>query len=116
MYEFTTENSFENGENIKIAKLLANHNVTRHTHNFVELVYIYSGEGTQEIDCKTYHVKKGDLLFINFGQSHSISMSDMEFVHILLKPEFMSENLINSRDIFEIFALSQFDSIDGEYN
>ena len=43
-------------------------------------------------------------------------MSGMEFVHILLKPEFMSEKLVNSENIFEVFALSQFSSIDGEYS
>lgn len=115
MNRYTINSIFKNGENIKITKQPATRNLERHTHDFVEIVYIYSGKGTQYVNDKKYDVKRGDMLFVNFGQIHSFVKSNMDYVHILMKPEFMSENLISSENIFEIFSLSQFDTIEGEY-
>jgi len=113
---FTARNTFRDDDNIKITKQNALH--TRpdpHVHEFIELVYIYSGEGRQIINGKPYDVRAGDLLFINFGQTHEVCTSDMEFVNILLKPEFMSEKLVNSENIFEIFALSGLSVSETDY-
>lgn len=81
-----------------------------HMHEFVELVYILSGNGVQCIGEKEYYVKHGDLLYINYGQSHSFSTdTEFEFVNILINPEFLSRELVNSENIEEIFALSLFE-------
>jgi len=113
---FTPKNSFKNGEIINVKRLAADHDTYSHRHEFVELVYIRSGKGVHIINDRVYEVTKGDLLFINYSQVHEIKRSDMEFVNILFKPEFMSEKLVNSENIFDIFALERFDSITGEYN
>ena len=81
-----------------------------HMHEFVELVYILSGNGIQCIGEKEYSVKHGDLLYINFGQSHRFSTdTEFDFVNILINPEFLSRELVNSENIEEIFALSLFE-------
>lgn len=81
-----------------------------HMHEFVELVYILSGSGEQFIGEKKYNVRHGDLLYINFGQSHSFRTdSEFEFVNILINPVFLSRELVNSENIEEIFALSLFE-------
>lgn len=115
MKKYTAESALDSGENIKIKIQNANKNLPPHTHEFIEIVYIYSGEGKQTVNGKTYDVKKGDMVFINFGQVHAFPKSDMQYVHILMKPEFMSEKLVNSENIFDVFALPAFVSIPGEW-
>lgn len=101
-------------EGILVKKEKANRNKNPHRHEFIELVFIRHGEGIESVDGVDYEVKYGDLLFINFGSSHAFSISDMEFVHILLRPEFVSDALVNSENIFDVFALPQFSTIKGD--
>ena len=90
---------------------------TCHLHEFVELVYIVSGSGTQYIGDKEYKVKHGDLLYINFGQSHGfVTDSEFDFVNILINPVFLSRELVNSENIEEIFALSLFEEFGSEHD
>lgn len=42
-----------------------------HSHDFVELTYIYEGEGEYEINGELYSVREGDLLFINPKVTHT---------------------------------------------
>ena len=116
MQNYTAASTFRNGEDILVNKEIADRIKNTHTHEFIELIFIYSGKGVHIIDGKEYNVKKGDMLFVNFGKTHAFRMSDMEFVNILLRPEFMSERLLNSENIFDVFALPQFASISGEFS
>ncbi|MBQ9920676.1 MAG: helix-turn-helix domain-containing protein [Clostridia bacterium] len=116
MQNYTALSTFLPGEDILVHKEKADRNKNPHTHEFIELIFIYSGSGTHVIDGKRYSVKSGDILFVNFGKTHSFEMSEMEFVNILLRPEFMSEHLLNSENIFDVFALPQFSAIHGEYS
>lgn len=78
----------------------------KHTHEFIELVYILSGSGEHIINDKKYPVEKGNILFINFNQVHSYTTdSDMDFFNLIMKPEFINKKLLNSRNIYEIFYL-----------
>lgn len=43
-----------------------------HQHEFIELVYVTAGSGIHVIDDCEYRVSCGSLLFIDYGQSHSI--------------------------------------------
>ncbi len=80
-----------------------------HTHEFVEMVYILDGEGTQFINNSEYKVSGGDLLFINYKQVHSFTTpKKMTYINILLTPEFISSSLVNSENAFELLSLSAF--------
>jgi AraC-like DNA-binding protein len=75
-----------------------------HTHNFLELVYTADGECMHYINGKAFKVLRGDLLFINYGETHSFdALTHMEAYNFLLKPEFISENLIDSENVNDIF-------------
>lgn len=88
-----------------------------HLHEFVELVYIVSGSGVQYIGNMEYKVHHGDLLFINFGQSHCFETdTEFDFVNILINPVFLSRELVNSENIEEIFALSLFEEFGSEHD
>ena len=77
-----------------------------HKHDFIELVYTKSGSGTHYINERPYRVQRGDLLFINYGETHAIEPDErLEFYNFLVKPEFIAENVVNSETIDDIFLL-----------
>lgn len=78
-----------------------------HTHEFVELVYTTKGNFTHYINGKAYPTERGDLLFINYGEVHSFTVEsdEAEFYNFSVKPEFVSENIIDSESINDIFLI-----------
>ena len=109
MYQFKTSEYIKQGENINIFKYFAEEDMPAHTHEFIEIVYILSGKGQHFINNACYDVERGDLLFINFGQIHSIrTFGTLEIVNCLINPEFIDTELISSENALEILALSSF--------
>jgi AraC-like DNA-binding protein len=101
-------------EGIVVRREVANRIKEAHLHEFIEIIFIRSGEGVESVGGVDYSVRRGDMIFVNFGKTHAFSGRGMEFIHILLRPEFMSERLVNSDNIFDIFSLPAFSSIEGE--
>ena len=101
-------------EGILVRREIANRTVEKHIHEFLEIIFIRSGEGIESVGGVEYKVRRGDLLFVNFGCEHAFSGQGMDFIHVLLRPEFVSEQLINSENIFDVFALPAFSAIEGE--
>ena len=105
MYQFKLENE----EVISLSRNVAKERHIPHTHDFIEIVYICEGSGTQMINDDSYLVKRGDLLFINFKDVHSYSTdTGMEYINCLISPEFLSEELINSKNALDILTLAIF--------
>lgn len=118
MYIYKKDGQFR-GDDIRVfmGKCDINHENENHMHEFVELVYMLSGNGIQCIGDKEYKVRHGDLIYINFGQSHSFRTdTEFEFVNILINPVFFSRELVNSENIREIFALSLFEEFGSGYD
>lgn len=85
-----------------------------HTHDFIELVYALSGTGIHEINGVEYEVKKGDLLFINKGQTHRFTSSrDRLYVNFLINPKFISSELVDHENVMDFLSLSLFDEFQG---
>lgn len=78
-----------------------------HRHEFVELVYTASGSFTHFINGRAYQTYRGDMLFINYGEAHKFTVdSDSgEFYNFSVKPEFVSESIVNSETINDIFLI-----------
>lgn len=97
-------------ENINIIYMNRNRKCDVHTHEFAELVFIESGKCEHCIDGVNYAVEAGDLLFVNYGQTHSFTAQTEEYhyYNLLYVPQFFSEELINSENIYEIFEISMF--------
>lgn len=111
MHIYGIESLLTNGYRCKVSLCHAENNRPEppHTHEFIELVYILSGEGTHMISNTQYKVSRGDLLFINYKQPHSFSTPNiMTHVNILLAPEFISEELLTSENAFALLSLSAF--------
>ncbi len=116
MQNYTADATIGKGNGILISREFANRDKNPHTHEFIEIIYILSGKGVEIVDGVEYQVERGDMLFINFGEEHAFKNSDMEFVQVLLRPEFMSERLVSSENIFDIFSLPQFSSISADHS
>jgi len=105
MYQFKLENE----ENIRVSRSVASKMHLSHTHDFIEVVYICEGSGNQIINENSYTVDRGDLLFINFNDVHSYSTdTGMEYINCLISPDFLSDELINSKNALDILTLAIF--------
>ena len=101
---------------IKVEKITTSEDYLVHKHEFIELVYIMAGGGSQIINGREYQVSHGSLLFIDYGQTHSwITRQSMTFVHILLEPEFFSRELVNMESIIDIFCYNMFSEFSGKH-
>jgi len=80
-----------------------------HTHDFLEIVYIFSGRSIHTIDGIQYPAGTGDALFINYGSTHSFEANGkMHYANILIKPEFISESLKGVENAFALLELDSF--------
>lgn len=88
-----------------------------HTHQFIELVYVYEGSGCHIINNHRYNLSPGDMLFINYGQVHIIEGDpSMNVVNILFLPEFVSNSLMNSENVYDLFAFILSDELNHAFD
>ncbi len=84
-------------------------NEPEHKHDFIEFVYMLKGECLHIIDGKEYRVSHGDMLVINYNQTHSIKGNDnIKYINILVKPEYINASLANTDNAFSLLNLSEF--------
>ena len=108
---YTSENFLKKNEQIYIETQVATGNLPPHKHEFIEIVFVYSGDGIHSINNVDYKVSYGSLLFINLGQTHSFRTdSKMKFYNIFIKPEFFSDFITNENaiDILSLTAFEEF--------
>ena len=87
---------------------------TIHRHDFIEIIYILSGESEQVIDGVSYSVKRGDVLFINYGSTHSFTCKEsLEYVNISFSPETVGNSLITPENAFALLSLTAFNEMRG---
>jgi len=109
MYTYKKDRFFQDCSGVAIQSYRIGKDEPEHLHEFIEMVYILSGEGIHGIDGVEYRVRRGSLLFINYRQVHYFRTdSHMEICNILLDPEWISEKLIDSENAFELLTLSAF--------
>lgn len=84
--------------------------IEEHCHDFLELVYMYRGKCVHTIDDMEHPVSHGDLLIINYHQRHAVKGdSSVEFINILIKPEFISSSLDQPDNAFSLLSLAEFE-------
>lgn len=77
---------------------------SKHTHDFIEFVYMLKGKSVHTLDNHEYFLKSGDLLIINYGQTHSFNGEhNAQFCNILIKPEIIDNSLGECRDLWALF-------------
>ncbi len=81
-----------------------------HKHNYVEILYMCSGQTVHTIDGNRLVLKKGELLFMNQSAYHSIDRAEEDDIGInfVVLPEFMDVafEMIGSNNILGQFILS----------
>ena len=118
--------SFSNGkwyidELASIKKVRDSRCEDTHSHDFVELMYMYRGKCLQLLDGVQYPTTHGDLLVINYSVNHTIICdSEIEYINILMKPEAISESMRDSENAFSLLDLKDFsdfrDTVDRNTN
>lgn len=104
-----SDNKYSIDEDFNIIENKNMKNVEKHTHDFVEFVYIMGGKCTHIVDSVAYPACAGDVIFINYGSEHIIKTKDsVDYVDIMIKPAYISESLVNSENAFSLLNLAGF--------
>lgn len=61
-----------------------------HNHDYLEMMFVYSGSITHHFNNETIHLQKGEILLLDMNVEHSIDMAAEEdiAINILIKKEF----------------------------
>ena len=96
---------------IELAYVEFAHDDKVHMHDAIELVYIVSGNGEHIVDGRKEKVSGGSLILINHGQTHSFNViGSMDYFNMLLKPEFISKELMGCNDFRDILTYFNYES------
>lgn len=113
MFTYDRKRFINEAENVTVILDKKANGCPEHKHDFFEFVYTLKGTCTHYIDGKEYNVKHGDMLFINRNQTHSYEPSDVnEFVNILINPEFIGKELMNTESLITLFSHSMFEEFE----
>ena len=85
-----------------------------HVHEFIEIIYARSGEATETVDGVDYSVKRGDMIFINYGSTHAFKVNEgkkYEYVNICFSPEVVASSIITSENAFSLLSLTAFNEM-----
>lgn len=111
MRVFKTDALIEKGKSIHVFQG-SSPIVDIHTHDFIEIVYIISGKGSESIDGKSYTVEQGDMVFINYGSTHSFDFGkEVKYFNICFSPETVSEDIITPENAFSLLSLTAFNEM-----
>lgn len=80
-------------------------NVKTHKHNFLELVYIVSGEGLHTLNDRQYVVRKGNYFIIDYEAEHKYELIDnkkFELINLLFLPKFIDKTLGSCRSFRDL--------------
>lgn len=110
------ESYLNTNENIYISKSIYPSGIHEHVHEFLELVYICSGNAVHVINGSEYNVTCGDLFFLNFNTYHTIRQASSDFLMITcaFMPEMVDQSLVQSENAMDILQLMLFKPFFGE--
>jgi AraC-like DNA-binding protein len=86
--------------------------ITEHSHDFVELVYLADGQAEHCFEGQSYPIRAGDVFIINPGEVHSYRTMPgqrIELINCLFMPELINEALLRelgvsrSMDYFYVY-------------
>ncbi len=117
MLHYKAEEEFQSNAMVAIKTICDNRDEAIHDHDFVEIVYVIEGAGRHSINGEEFTVKAGDLLFINYGCTHSFTLEDkMLAYNLMIRVDYFTKNMMKSDNLFYILALTSFEKIQHELN
>lgn len=109
MRSFEAKRWVDSTSDITIYKNIHTSFEIEHTHDFIEIAYMFSGEGYQIVNGVSRYVSKGDVIFLNFGDVHAFyPVGQMGVLNCLMNPEFLSSQLVNSKNALDVLTLTSF--------
>ena len=112
MYTYKTEQMMKYNRNFHVFRTRGSENELPHTHDFIEIVYILSGKMCHAVDGQEYELRHGDILFMNYGCTHSFtSVPDSNYVNVLFSPDMIADGMISAENAFSILSLSAFNEM-----
>ncbi len=89
----------------------------KHSHEFIEIVYIREGKARHFIDDICFEVERGDILFINYGSVHAFeACGGFSYVNICFCPEVVSDSILTKENAIALLSLTAFNEMRGEKN
>lgn len=84
---------------------------TKHKHDYIEMIFVYSGSIKQKIENKSIEIKKGEIMLMDMNVEHSIKAAGKDdiAVNILIKKEFFDwifMNQISDNDLISNFIVN----------
>ncbi len=112
---FSAEKYIPEGISLGIFHAKQSGEVLTHRHDFLEFVYVSAGSARQLINGVPYDVSRGDLLFINYGSTHTVCSPspDFEYYNISFNPDLIAERIINRDNAFDLLSLTALDELRG---
>ena len=112
MRMYQSQNLIHDNASLHIFEMTEQREMPLHVHDFIEIVYVTEGCADQHVGEATYTVRRGDLLFINYGSSHAFRPHDrFSYINICFKPEVLGEDVITPENAFAVLQLTAFDEI-----
>ena len=107
---------FENGESVFIQYSdNIDYNDVLHKHNFIELSYVVSGTAMHKIDGKSYRVKKGNVIMVDYNVAHAFSFDEKEggfyTYDLLFTPDFFNVSGLENNEFYSLASSYLFSSI-----
>lgn len=88
VFEYTSNDLIDSKATLHIFSEEKGESVSLHVHDFIEIVYVLGGSATQFVNSERYDVRRGDVLFINYGSRHSFEPSrDFKYVNVCFDPD-----------------------------
>ena len=87
----------------------ANKKCVAHTHDYIEIVYGFSGMARHTVDGTPYRLRKGDLLLIPKGCVHEMTPEPHSgYCNIMLKPTFFDRRFDEDDGLLALLELEEF--------
>ncbi len=115
---YKTEDMIEHGKSLHIFRGRSPVRIEpTHAHEFIEIIYVCDGEAEQCVDGSSYRVRHGDMIFLNYGCTHSFTPSDnYSYINICFSPETVGDAIISRDNAFSVLSLTSFHEMCVESN
>lgn len=77
-----------------------------HSHDWIELAYLYKGTLMHSVGGLNYKVNEGDYFIVEYGQPHdyvALSEGPIRLMNIMFHPRFVDPTLVNAKSLKEIY-------------
>ncbi len=112
LHEYRSENLITRGGSFHIFFSSDSREMPRHTHDFIEIIYIRDGSATESVNDRSFEVGRGDLLFMNYGCAHAFLPHDrVSFYNICFAPTAVTDPTVLSGDAFSLLQTTAFEEL-----